>query len=138
MDMTRVGEAPVPYDPAALPVVLDSVILIDYLNGIPHAKAELARHRAPVISIITRMEVLVGCADAREVSVVEGFLAGFTTIPLEGAIAAEAVRLRRDRRLRLPDAVIYATARCRSAVLVTRNERDFPTAWPDVRIPYRI
>lgn len=136
--MTRVAEAPVPYDPAALPVVVDSVILIDYLNGIPHARAELARHRAPAISIITRMEVLVGCADAAEVGVVEGFLAGFTTVPLDGAVAAEAVRLRRERRLRLPDAIVYATARCRSAVLVTRNERDFPTAWPDVRIPYRL
>ena len=136
--MTTLQEAPVPYDPGALPVVLDSVILIDYLNGIPHAKAEITRHRAPAISIITRLEVLVGCQDAAETAVVEAFLAGFTTVPLDGAVAAEAVRLRREYRLRLPDAIVYATARCRTALLVTRNERDFPAAWPDIRIPYRL
>jgi predicted nucleic acid-binding protein len=39
-------------------------------------------------------------------------------------------------RLRLPDAVIWASARAESALLVTRDTRDFPGDDPGVRIPY--
>ena len=48
-----------------------------------------------------------------------------------------AVELRRERRLRLPDAIIWATARCAGCLLVTRNTGDFPEDEPDVRVPYQ-
>lgn len=53
------------------------------------------------------------------------------------AVAQEAVRLRRAGRLRLPDAIIYATARVHGRTLVTRNTRDFPEGEPGVDVPYR-
>ncbi len=37
---------------------------------------------------------------------------------------------------RLPDAIIWATAREASALLVTRNTKDFPADVPGVRVPY--
>jgi predicted nucleic acid-binding protein len=52
-------------------------------------------------------------------------------------IAEQAVALRRDRRVKLPDAVIWATARSMGALLVTRNTKDFPADDPGVRVPYR-
>jgi predicted nucleic acid-binding protein len=40
--------------------------------------------------------------------------------------------------MRLPDAIIWASAKRENALLVTRNIRDFPEHEPGVRIPYRI
>ena len=115
----------------------DTNILVDYLNGVAGAKTELARVDERVISVVTWMEVMVGAAPAEEAPI-RAFLSGFEVAPIDGAVAEEAVALRRERRLRLPDAVIWATARTRSALLVTRNTKDFPADEPGVRVPYRV
>lgn len=53
---------------------------------------------------------------------VRDFLASrFEIVALDDTIAELAVRLRRTHRLRLPDAIIWATAKAHEAVLVTRN-----------------
>jgi predicted nucleic acid-binding protein len=41
-------------------------------------------------------------------------------------------------RLKLPDAVILATAEESGCILVTRKTRDFPANDPRIRFPYRI
>ncbi len=51
-------------------------------------------------------------------------------------VAREAVALRKASRLKLPDALILATARVHGLLLVTRNHRDFSPSEPDVRVPY--
>lgn len=66
------------------------------------------------------------------------FLRGFEQVPLDSAVAARAVRLRRSHRLKVPDAIIWATAQSVDALLVTRNTRDFPTTDPGVRVPYSV
>jgi len=40
-------------------------------------------------------------------------------------------------RVRLPDAIIWATAQVHGLLLVTRNVRDFPQGEPGVSVPYR-
>ena len=117
-------------------VLLDTNILIDYLNGTTAAQAELGRHRQRLISTITWMEVLAGARTPEEEDVIEMFLRDFTVVPIDRTIARGAVELRRTHRMRLPDAIIWATARHESALLVTRNTRDFPADHPGVRIPY--
>jgi len=115
----------------------DTNILVDYLNGVADAKTELARFDDRVISVVTWMEVLVGATPAEDASI-RAFLSGFEVAPIDSDVADEAVRLRRERRLRLPDAVIWATARTRGALLVTRNTKDFPAEDVGVRVPYRL
>lgn len=118
--------------------LFDTNILIDYLKGVEPAQAELARHRQPLISIVSWMEVLAGVRSEEEGDVVEMFLRDFEVIELTRAIAREAAEIRRTSRIRLPDAVIWATARHESALLVTRNTKDFPEGEPGIRIPYRV
>ncbi len=117
--------------------LFDTNILIDYLKGAEPAQAELARHRQPLISIVTWMEVLAGVRSDEEGDVVEMFLRDFRVVDVTRAIARDAVAIRRSARIRLPDAVIWATARHESALLVTRNTKDFPEDEPGIRIPYR-
>ena len=66
------------------------------------------------------------------------FLLGFTTIAINAGVAEIAVQLRKTHRLRLPDAIIWATAKTDGRLLVTRNVKDFPASVPGVREPYRI
>ena len=115
--------------------LFDTNILIDFLNGVPQAKAEFGRYDHKSISIISWMEVLVGApADVAEQT--RAFLDTLVVIPLDDAVAAKAVELRRAHRIKLPDAVIWASAETQSSLLVTRNTRDFPADMPGIRAPY--
>ena len=115
----------------------DTNIVIDALNGVAKAAAEYSRYERVLISRITWMEVLVGAQD--DEAQLRDFLAThFEIIPLDLEVAEAAVRLRRERRLRLPDAVIWATAQVSDALLVTRNTRDFKADWPGIHVPYSL
>ncbi len=116
--------------------LFDTNILIDYLNGREAAKMEFARYRVRLISVITWMEVLVGVANDAEADVVDIFLREFRVVEITRGIARDAIGLRRSHRLRLPDALIWASARAESALLVTRNTKDFSKEEPGIRCPY--
>ena len=118
--------------------VIDTNILIDYLAGVEAARDEIARHADASISAVTWMEVLVGAADELETERLRWFLSGFRRIPIDDAVAELAVGIRRTYRMRLPDAIIWASARSVGGLLVTRNTRDFPSDDPGVRVPYSI
>lgn len=66
------------------------------------------------------------------------FLSGFTSLPLTTEVAERAAVLRRTHSIKLPDAVIQATAQVAGRLLVTRNTRDFSVDDPGIRIPYRV
>ena len=118
-------------------VLFDTNILIDYLNGVADAAKEIGRYSDKAISLITWMEVMAGAAPQEE-SVIKGFLAQFELLPIDGAVAAEAVAIRRTRKVKLPDAMILATARTGGRIFITRNTKDFPAgADADIRMPYR-
>lgn len=115
--------------------LFDTNVLIDHLNAVPQARAEIARFEDRAISIVTWMEVMVG-ADTEVSDGTARFLEGFTVIALDNAVAERAVALRRRHRIKLPDAVIWATAQVAGRILVTRNTKDFPKDDPGVREPY--
>lgn len=120
--------------------VFDTNVLIDYLAGIEAARSELDRYPSCEISIVTWMEVLVGVneEDESEERDIRSFLGTFAVHDLDRGTAQEAISIRRQHRIALPDAVIWATARTRNALFVTRNSRDFPDDDPAVRSPYEI
>jgi predicted nucleic acid-binding protein len=116
--------------------VADTTILIDFLNGSRSARNELARFEEITISLITWMEVLIGARDTEEESEIRKFLNRFRVHPVDSGVAERAVDIRRGRRLRLPDAIIWATAQQLGLILITRNTKDFPKGDPGVRVPY--
>ena len=115
--------------------LFDTNILIDYLQGVPDAREEMARFEDAAISIVTWMEVMVG-ATAENEAATRAFLSGFRLVGIDRAQAERAVPLRREHRMKLPDAIIWAAAQSEDRILVTRNTRDFPANNPGVRIPY--
>ena len=117
--------------------VFDTNIVIDALNGIVEADTEYSRYERVLISRITWMEVLIG-VDGDDSEIRDFLESHFEIIPLDVAVAEIAIRLRREHRLRLPDAIIWATARVNEAVLVTRNTKDFNPVWDGIHLPYTI
>ena len=115
--------------------LFDSNILIDHLKGLPEAAEEIALYTDRAFSIVTWIEVMAG-VQPDQAAHVRAFLEAIPAVPLTPAIAERAVTIRRESRLRLPDAVIWATAQVEGRLLVTRNTRDFPANAPDVRHPY--
>lgn len=119
--------------------LLDSVILIDLLNGVDEAE-EFLRDREGSLSIsaITRAEVLTGL-DTSRMETVRGFLDRFPLHAIDAQVADEATRLKRIHRWKLPDALQAACALLHKHRLATRNTKDFdPKKHPWVEIPYRI
>lgn len=83
------------------------------------------------------MEVLVG-AENDEADLRDFLVSYFDICPLDLPVAEIAVALRRKHRIRLPDAIIWATAQVYDAVLVTRNTKDFNPVFDGIRVPYTL
>ena len=118
--------------------VLDSDVLIDYLQGVPAAREELARYRRPLCSILSFMELLAGARTEAERRAAEALLGSLGRVELTEEVARRAVELRQDLRLKLPDAIVLASAEVEGCSLVTRNTKDFPAGDPRVRFPYTL
>jgi predicted nucleic acid-binding protein len=118
--------------------LLDTTVIIDHLNGIRAATEVILRSETPGISVITWIEVLAGLRDASSEAQGRMLLSTLELFPLSDIVAEEVVRVRRERRLKLPDAMIWATARVHGLTLVTRNTKDLPASDPSVRVPYTV
>lgn len=117
--------------------LFDTNILIDYLSGYEQANQEIKKYSEPAISIITWMEVLAG-ADEEEIEDIKIFLSTFQVFPLTTGIAEDAVKIRKEFKIKLPDSIIWATARDNGMFLITRNTKDFKITYSGVLFPYKI
>lgn len=127
-------------------VLVDSNILMDYLNGEAPAIVFLdgleQSGETICFSHISWMEVMIGVGhtfSVKSASVAnkatalaaatiqhELFLNSLTMVPIDDLIGRTAVEVRKHARKPLPDAIIHATALLRATVLYTRNQADFP------------
>ena len=116
--------------------LIDTNILVDYAQTLEDAARELNRYDSLLVSRITWIEFLAGARDAEEDHLRRLMLEAFEVLELDPAVSAEAILIRKKSRMKLPDAIILATARVHGLLLVTRNHRDFPRREPGIRIPY--
>lgn len=100
-------------------ILIDTDIFIDHLRGAAELKS--GRHRLHY-SVITRAELFAG---ATGTGLAAQVLAPFREVPVDRPIAERAGRIRRETGLRMPDALIAATALERRLGLATRNTKHF-------------
>lgn len=120
--------------------LLDSVILIDHLNGIAKA-TRFIQELNPLetaISVITRAEIFAGLDEAGRL-VVTPLLDQYHLLIIDKPIADLAADLRSRFGWKLPDAFQASLAKHHQLKLVTRNTKDFsPRKHSFVEIPYSL
>ena len=86
----------------------------------------LLEEESPVISAITEIELLCWkTATEEDLEVLNGFINDSLVIELEKAIKLKTAEIRKSHRIKLPDAIIAATALVYKLTLLTRNVEDF-------------
>jgi predicted nucleic acid-binding protein len=116
----------------ANPTLIDTDILIDAGRGIADAIACLNRIQAAAslaTSVVSEMELVVGCRDKAEMQAVAKFLQQFRIVKVSEAISDKAVELLKTYRLShgllIADSLIAATAIVLDWDLITKNQRDY-------------
>lgn len=109
--------------------LVDTNILIYHVAGIAEARSFLAKLIADDtfnVSLITKIEFLGWHAQTREgIEKCRGLIELSHVLPITEEVADKAIALRGIRNIKLPDAVIAATAMVNNLGLVTRNKDDF-------------
>ena len=110
--------------------LLDTNILIYYFNGslLPETKNILTDiiQNSFNISVISKMEFLgFQRFDSKEKVKAENFLSYTNVISLNDCIVEQVINIKQKRKMKLPDAIIAATAMQHNMKLVTHNTQDF-------------
>jgi predicted nucleic acid-binding protein len=100
-------------------LLVDTDIFIDHLRGT--AELRPGKHRL-YYSVVTRAELFAGTSARARASLL---LSPFRELPVDREVAERAGRIRRETGIRLPDALIAATALENGLSLATRNRKDF-------------
>ena len=118
-------------------ILIDTDILIDLASKIPIAVSRLnleARSSSLSISVVTQMELIVGCRNKIELQNLDKFLQHYEVISINESISEKAVELVTDFRLShgllIPDALIAATLIAATAItlnthLLSKNQKDY-------------
>ncbi|MFP4470005.1 MAG: type II toxin-antitoxin system VapC family toxin [Bacteroidales bacterium] len=117
-------------------ILCDTDVLIDYLdeNQVRHAKTkriieDQIFQSNLLISIITKMELLIGLKNKNEQSRFERHISRFTVLLLNDQISRIAYQLLKKYNLAhgllLPDSLIASTAICTDIELFTYNVKDY-------------
>lgn len=107
--------------------LIDTNAIIDYLQDrLPENSSAFIEKIDPQLSVISRMELLAWPnASDKQLNVLETFIANSTVFSLPEPVVLESIRIRKNFRVKLPDAIIAATSLVFELTLITRNTTDF-------------
>ncbi len=111
--------------------LLDTNTVIYFLDNLmPEKSLDFIEQRLDeqggVISIISKIE-LMGWRDGspKQLQNVTDFIHDIEVLPLTDAVVDKTIEIRRSQKIKLPDAVIAATAIVHDFTLISRNDEDF-------------
>ena len=109
-----------------LKYLVDSNIFIYHLNGIEKATSFLTANIDDIaISFITYIEVLAYNMTPEENQKVRELLDLFIILQSDSSICEKTIEIRKNRKIKIPDCIIAATALNRNLTLVTRDTGGF-------------
>ncbi len=113
-------------------ILVDTDILIDVSRDISQAiktLEELQEDDILSISVVTQMELMVGCENKKEFKQLENFLKRFEIIQLTEGISTKAVDLFKEYRLShgvlIADMLIASTSITHEIELISKNQKDY-------------
>ena len=110
--------------------LIDTSSVIKYLNGSFSNNSLDALDKIidqeSQISFITEIELQVwNPANPEDASVYREFIVSSNVIGINSDIISETIRIRKQYRIKLPDALIAATAIVNNLILVADNDKDY-------------
>ncbi|MEC3881402.1 type II toxin-antitoxin system VapC family toxin [Parapedobacter sp. 10938] len=109
--------------------LIDTNAVIDYLDNKLPASGMTFMHKIvdniPNVSVITKIEVLRFNAPPVVYQTLTDFMHDSTVLGIDNQVVNETIAICKAHRIKLPDAIIAATASIYKLKLVTRNVSDF-------------
>ena len=110
--------------------MIDTSAVIKYLNGTLSANGLLFMDKAiankRIISFISEIELQSWNPDnPDDLKIYQFFISNSTVIGIDNDIIQETIRIRKSVKLKLPDALIAATAIINNLTLIADNDKDF-------------
>jgi toxin FitB len=120
--------------------LFDTNILIYYFNGemdsLVENRVSKLMGESFQISVISKMEFLGFSFGKQEKQQAIDFIEYAEIKMLTDTIVQKVIEIRQEKRIKLPDAIIAATAMEYSAILVTRNTKDFNSLSLEILNPF--
>lgn len=112
--------------------LIDTDILIDVGHGVQEAVdilKNIQSHDALAISVVTQLELMIGCRNKSELRKLDKFIKQIQIIKLNENISDKSVELLRLYRLShgllIADGLIAATALTLNLPFISKNQRDY-------------
>ena len=106
--------------------LFDSNVIIYLSKGIIRLEDFTSSYEEFNVSIISYIETLgYDFTNETEEALVENFLNTFSILPLTNDVADLVIDYRKRSRIKIPDAIILATASLSESILITNNVNDF-------------
>lgn len=109
--------------------LIDTNAIIDYLGGkLPNSGKTFLEKiitKSAQVSVITKIELLAFNTTEEHSNTLSNFINGMKVIALTVPIVDKTILIRKRHIVKLPDAIIAATALNQNSILVTRNISDF-------------
>src|SRR5690625_6288676 len=113
-------------------LLVDSDVLIDWSSDVCSSDLqlrELEEDHVLAISVVTQLELMVGCENKKAFKSLQKFLDDFNILHLNSSISEQAVKLFEEYRLShgvlIPDMLIASTALMLEIPLMSKNRKDF-------------
>ena len=110
--------------------LIDTNAIIEFLGGsLPNSASDwlqdIIEKNLHHLSVINHIELLSYQGPDSEVQVLQDFINASDVLALSDAVVQKTIDLRRNLKIKLPDAIIAATALVNQLTLISRNTVDF-------------
>lgn len=110
--------------------LIDTNAVIEFLGAALPASGsswlqEIVGQNQHHLSVINQIELLGFSAPRDEMEVLADFVDMTSVLPLSEVVVQKTIELRKNYKIKLPDAIIAATALAYNLTLITRNILDF-------------
>src|SRR5690554_3905340 len=110
--------------------LIDNNAVIEFLGGtLPSAGSDwmqnICDQNLQFLSVINKIEILGFNVPPSELVVFNEFIQAAQVIPLSETVVQQTIEIRKTYKIKLPDAIIAATAMVYGLTLITRNTSDF-------------
>jgi predicted nucleic acid-binding protein len=109
--------------------LIDTNVISDYFSAsLPATGLQFMDYiidDVPKLSVISQIELLCWKTETSKEQQIKNFITDSIIFNITPNVIADCVKIRRNKKIKTPDAVIGATALAHGLTLVTNNEKDF-------------